>query len=40
MAKALAPVSADKSAMDTFHVPGKIRILHYGRQVSVCNILF
>lgn len=35
MAKSLPPVSADKSAMDTFHVPGKIRVLHYGQQVSV-----
>lgn len=36
MAKVLPSVSADKSAMDTFHVPGKIRVRHYGKQVSVC----
>uniref|UniRef100_A0A8W8K1S4 Uncharacterized protein n=1 Tax=Magallana gigas TaxID=29159 RepID=A0A8W8K1S4_MAGGI len=36
MARALPPVSADKSAMDTFHAPGKIRVRHYGKQVSVC----
>lgn len=35
MAKSLPPVSADKSAMDTFYVPGKVRVPHYGKQVSV-----
>lgn len=36
MAKGLpSSVSADKSAMDNFHVPGEIRITHNGKQVSI-----
>lgn len=35
MAKGLPSVSADKSAMDNFHIPGEIRITHNGEQVSI-----
>lgn len=35
MAKVWSSVSADKSAMDNFHLPGEIRITHNGEQVFI-----
>ena len=37
MARSMSPVTADKSAMGSFHVPGNIWIPHEGKWVPICK---
>ena len=37
MAKSMPSVTADKSSMETFHVPGENWIHHRGRKLSICK---
>ena len=37
MAKSMSPVTADKSAMGSFHVPGNLWIPHEGKRVPICK---
>ena len=39
MAKSMPSVTADKSSMETFHVPGENWIRHRGRKLSICKYI-
>ena len=40
MAKSMPSVTADKSSMETFHVPGENWVHHRGRKLSICKYIY